>query len=144
LHGSKLKQSLKIIFAQGDNTTDVALDSVVAIPYEKWHLDYIKPKAACVKKDNECLPSTFPLPPSSKKVEFEEDNESMVASDLPPGIVDPDAVLVYLGDSVIDIAGKVPQEGKYVFVVHFYQPDFPGLILLSRKILAKLTMNCRI
>jgi len=112
---------------QGDNTTDVALDSVVAIPYEKWHLDYIKPKAACVKKDNECLPSTFPLPPSSKKVEFEEDNESMVASALPPGIVDPDAVLVYLGDSVIDIAGKVPQEGKYVFVVHFYQPDFPGL-----------------
>jgi len=99
---------------------------VVAIPLDKWHLDYIKPKAACVKKDNECLLATFPLPPSSKRVEFEENNEDLVAKQLPPGIVDAEAELVYLGDSVIDIAGKVPQEGKYVLVVHFYQPDFPG------------------
>ncbi|XP_065337904.1 laminin subunit alpha [Cloeon dipterum] len=115
--------AISIVLKGGNNETNVALDSVVAIPLDRWHMDYIMPRAACVRKDGECLQATFPLPPSSKRVEFEQDPER-IAKELPSGIVDPDATLVYL-DKIIDIAGQVPQEGKYVFIVHFYQPDFP-------------------
>lgn len=60
-------------------------------------------------------------------MEFEDGNEALVATEyLPDGIVDTEAKLVYLGDTMIDVRGQVPQEGPYVFIVHYYQPEYPG------------------
>ncbi|KAG8228153.1 hypothetical protein J437_LFUL002807 [Ladona fulva] len=111
----------------GDETTDAAIESVVAIPYDMWSIDYIEPKSACVKKDGHCIHTTFPIAPDSKKVEFELGNEDQMATALPPGIADNTTGLIFLDhtDAMIDVVGKVPYEGPYVFVVHYYQPDFP-------------------
>lgn len=27
---------------------------------------------------------------------------------------------------MVDVSGKVPRPGTYVFIVHYYQPDYPG------------------
>lgn len=50
-----------------DNSTAV-IQSVVAVPVEDWSLDYIRPKSVCIKKDGECLQTTFPVAPESTKV----------------------------------------------------------------------------
>lgn len=61
------------------------------------------------------------------QVEFEYANELRLAKVL-PGVYDNNTGLVYLDhrDSMIDVSGKVPHPGQYVFVVHYYQPDHPG------------------
>lgn len=53
---------------QGVEDTNVALDSVVAIPYDEWSVDFQQPKPACVRRDGKCLQALFPRPPDSKKV----------------------------------------------------------------------------
>jgi laminin alpha 3/5 len=61
------------------------------------------------------------------QVEFEYGNEQQLAKVL-PGVYDNSTGLVYLDqtDSMIDVSGKVPHPGQYVFVVHYYQPNHPG------------------
>lgn len=61
------------------------------------------------------------------QVEFEYANEPRLVKVL-PGVYDNNTGLVYLDhrDSMIDVSGKVPHPGQYVFVVHYYQPDHPG------------------
>jgi laminin alpha 3/5 len=61
------------------------------------------------------------------QVEFEYGNEQQLAKVL-PGVYDNSTGLVYLDqtDSMIDVNGKVPHPGQYVFVVHYYQPNHPG------------------
>nr|CAD7256718.1 unnamed protein product [Timema shepardi] len=106
--------------------SNIALESVVAIPYEQWSLDYQEPKTACVRKDGKCVQANFLTPPDSKKVEFEQGNEQRVAKVL-PRLFDNSTRVIYLdhNDSMIDITGKVPYPGHYVFVVHYFQPDHP-------------------
>ncbi|XP_046389625.1 laminin subunit alpha [Ischnura elegans] len=112
---------------KGDENSNVAIESIVAIPQDKWSTDYIEPKSACVRKNGVCVPSAFPIAPDSKKVEFELGNEDQMSSRLPAGISDNTTGLIYLShvDAMVDVIGKVPQEGSYVFVTHYYQPEFP-------------------
>lgn len=111
-----------------DPQSSVAVESVVALPLDRWSLDYIDPSPACVKKDGRCIQSLYPTPPDTKKVEFKTGNEARVAATAPRNIYDNGTALLVLdhSDSIVDLAGKVPGPGAYVFVVHFYQPDFPG------------------
>jgi hypothetical protein len=46
----------------------VGIDSLVAIPYDQWSLDYQHPKPACIRKDGKCIQALFLTPPDSKKV----------------------------------------------------------------------------
>lgn len=50
-----------------------------------------------------------------------------MAPELPDGVAN-GTVLVYLNhsDPMVDIVGKLRYAGKYVFVVHYYQPLYPG------------------
>ncbi|PNF21652.1 hypothetical protein B7P43_G11263, partial [Cryptotermes secundus] len=111
---------------KGENNSNVGIESLVAIPYDQWSLDYQQPKPACIRKDGKCIQALFLTPPDSKKVEFEYANELRLAKVL-PGVYDNNTGLVYLDhrDSMIDVSGKVPHPGQYVFVVHYYQPDHP-------------------
>lgn len=113
-----------------DPQSSVAVESVVALPLDRWSLDYIDPSPACVKKDGRCIQSLYPTPPDTKKVEFKTGNEARVATTAPRNIYDNGTALLVLdhSDSIVDLAGKVPGPGAYVFVVHFYQPDFPGKV----------------
>lgn len=115
----------------GERDSNVAIDSIVAIPYDNWSLDYIQPKSVCVRKNGKCVQGMFPGAADAKKVEFETDNEVLVTGIRPAGIYDNATKLVHLknDDEMVDIRTKVPQPGEYVFVVLYYQPDHPGFEL---------------
>lgn len=105
----------------------MGIHSVVAIPYESWSLDYIRPKPVCMSKNGVCVQATFRNPPESKKIQFEQEAEGGIPVQAP--VVNFNTTsYVYLNptEKIIDIKGKVPQPGLYVFVVQYYQPDFPG------------------
>lgn len=111
----------------GEPTSEVAIDSVVAIPYHEWSLDYVKPKSICVRKNGKCVQGLFPGAADAKKIEFETSSGISEAEHLPPGIYDNSTKLIYLGngDAMVDIHAKVAQPGDYIFVVQYYQPDHP-------------------
>ncbi|VVC44657.1 Hypothetical protein CINCED_3A025090 [Cinara cedri] len=122
------KQVTRVILKGGEDLSRVGVESIVALPLDKWSLDYINPNPSCIKKDGKCIQSFYPTPPDTKKVEFKTDNEDRLATVAPKDIYDNSTALVILdhADSIVDLAGKVPGPGAYVFVVHFYQPDFPA------------------
>lgn len=62
------------------------------------------------------------------QIEFEEGNENQLATEMPADIISNTTRLIYLDhkDAMVDVKGKVPVQGYYTFVVHYYQPDFPG------------------
>lgn len=122
------KQVTKVILKGGEDHSRVGIESIVALPLEKWSLDYINPNPSCIKKDGKCIQSFYPNPPDTKKVEFKTGNEGRLATSAPKDIYDNSTALIVLDhdDSIVDLAGKVPGPGAYVFIVHFYQPDFPG------------------
>lgn len=62
-----IKVKFICLLIKGDNA-NVAVESVVAIPEDKWHLDYLKPKQACVKEDGKCVQALFQNPGEAKKV----------------------------------------------------------------------------
>ena len=108
----------------GEPNSNVAIDSIVAIPYSEWSLDYIKPKSACVRLDGKCIQGSFPGAADAKKFEFETETN---LGETPLGIFDKTSKFIYLnGDNtMIDIHAKVPYPGPYIFVVQYYQPDYP-------------------
>ncbi|XP_050541070.1 laminin subunit alpha [Daktulosphaira vitifoliae] len=117
----------KILLKGGQDRGRVGIDSIVAVPLKKWSLDYINPNPSCVKKDGKCIHSLYPTPPDTKKVEFKFGNEARLAQSGPKNVNDNSSalVLVDMQDTTVDLAGKIPNPGPYVFIVHFYQPDFP-------------------
>lgn len=111
----------------GEPTSNVAIDSIVAIPYNQWSLDYVKPKSICVRKNGKCVQGLFPGAADAKKIEFETSSGVLESQHLPPGIYDDATKLIYLltDDNMVDIHAKVPQSGNYIFVIQYYQPDHP-------------------
>ncbi|XP_017881365.1 laminin subunit alpha [Ceratina calcarata] len=111
----------------GEPTSNVAIDSVIAIPYHEWSLDYVKPKSICVRKDGKCVKGQFPGAADAKKIEFETSSTVPEAENRPYGIFDNNTKLIYLDDknTMVDIHAKVVQPGDYTFVVQYYQPDYP-------------------
>ncbi|EGI60824.1 PREDICTED: laminin subunit alpha [Acromyrmex echinatior] len=110
----------------GEPTSNIAIDSIVAIPYHQWSLDYIKPKSVCVRKNGKCIQGLFPDAADAKKIEFEISNNILETETRPSGIYDNATKLIYLSDGdMVDIHAKVSQPGDYIFVVQYYQPDHP-------------------
>ncbi|KAK6627792.1 hypothetical protein RUM44_010271 [Polyplax serrata] len=109
-----------------DNSTAV-IQSVVAVPVEDWSLDYIRPKSVCIKKDGECLQTTFPVAPESTKIEFEQEFPDFVSNQVPSDVFDNNTAMIHLNESepTLDLHGTVPAPGPYVFVVHYFQPNHP-------------------
>jgi len=126
------KPVTKVILKGGKDHSKVGIESIVALPLDKWSLDYINPNPSCVKKDGKCIQSFYPTPPDTKKVEFKTGNEARLSTTAPKDIFDNTTALIILDhkDSIVDLSGKVPAPGAYVFIVQFYQPDFPGNLLL--------------
>lgn len=54
-----------------------------------------------------------------------------MVSELPAGMKEGTS-LVYLNhsDPMVDITGQLNYAGYYVFVVHYYQPYYPGIYLV--------------
>ncbi|VVC86157.1 unnamed protein product [Leptidea sinapis] len=114
-----------VIFLYGEIGTLAGIKSIVAIPESEWHLDYIKPRPYCLRRDKKCVPAVFSAAVDSKKFEIESglggDRETR------PPILDNSTVVVYLSanSEAITLENKVPAPGDYLFVVHYYQPNNP-------------------
>ncbi|KAJ8973563.1 hypothetical protein NQ317_009587 [Molorchus minor] len=106
---------------------NVGIHSIYAIPLEDWSLDYIKPKSVCIRKDGECILSTFRNPPETKKIQFEQDVNGEIGKNKPTFVLTNETTYVWLNPSetFIDLKGKVPHPGYYTFIVQYYQPNFP-------------------
>ena len=64
-------------------------DSVVAIPLEKWNIDYVIPQLLCTTENNRCSPTTFPFPKKSIRV----DGLARPGDPLPQNAIDPRSLL---------------------------------------------------
>ncbi|KAK3091660.1 hypothetical protein FSP39_021617 [Pinctada imbricata] len=122
------------IYIRGDDDVDVAIGSVVAIPYDTWSLGYIRPNIICIRINGICIGSGYSIPVGSIRIDFEDPpNEGMRVKegDLPPNILDSSTGLVRLNGSnpFIEIQGYVRAPGPYVSVVHFYLPTEVGMTM---------------
>ncbi|KAL1517260.1 hypothetical protein ABEB36_001047 [Hypothenemus hampei] len=108
-------------------SANVGVHSIYLIPGDEWSLDYIKPKPECIRKDGECISSSFRNPPETKKIQFEQDLEGELAKNRPPVVFYNNNSFVWLNKAfgTVDLRGKVPEPGYCTFVLHYYQPDFP-------------------
>ncbi|XP_018320894.1 laminin subunit alpha [Agrilus planipennis] len=115
------------VILQGADDANIGVQSIVAIPYDEWSLDYIKPRPVCILKDGNCISSRYPTPPESKKVQFELDADVEGNVTRPVHKISNDSSYIYLepSDNMIDLHAKVPVPGYYSFVVQYYQPDNP-------------------
>ena len=111
---------------RGHDSPETAIDSVVAVPSNQWTLDFVNPKSVCVRRDGSCVAGLYPTASDSTRVEFETGDQDQ-ASNLPEEIFDENAGLVYLDakNPSVEINGKVPSAGYYVFIIHYNQPIHP-------------------
>ncbi|XP_013408769.1 laminin subunit alpha isoform X2 [Lingula anatina] len=109
----------------GDLDTDVAIESVVAIPLDQWNFGYVSPKLKCVRRDGKCIEGAFRAPTGSFKVEV-ENNENPATTNLPPEIIDVDVGLVEIGrrtKPTVRINVRISNPGETVIVVQYYNPS---------------------
>lgn len=168
---------------QGETNTNIAIDSIVAVPYNQWHQDLVQPQRVCTMENGECVQAFYRTPPDTTKVlnytltsmasvvhsgfiplslrallcspniiihhwiakfppfcipnqvEFESNIEGKVAAEGPPGVSNMTS-LVYLNhsDPMVDITGKLRKAGQYVFVIHYFQPHYPGESVVMRAV----------
>ncbi|KFW82196.1 Laminin subunit alpha-3, partial [Phalacrocorax carbo] len=116
------------------------LHKVCIIPAEEFSPEYVDPKVQCIAayKSNHdgsatCIPSVYETPPAALVLDaFKDGKISEVRRDI---LYDPLSASLP-SDSVngitltplqnqITLTGRVPSLGRYVFVVHFYQPTHP-------------------
>lgn len=119
------------VILEGEPNNEVAIKNVVIIPAADWSVDYISPKSVCVRKDGKCIQGIFPEAPEATKVELELNNQIFDQSSTPGGIYDNTTKFIYMDgkEDLYDVPAKVREPGEYVFVVQYYQPEFPEFSL---------------
>uniref|UniRef100_A0A8C3XYJ3 Laminin subunit alpha 3 n=1 Tax=Catharus ustulatus TaxID=91951 RepID=A0A8C3XYJ3_CATUS len=110
------------------SASNFLLHKVCIIPAEEFSLEYVDPKVQCIAayRSNSdgsaaCIPSVFETPPGSLVLDLISPrmfHKSNLFCDLIPEL------FLFL-QSQITLSGRVPHLGRYVFVVHFYQPAHP-------------------
>ncbi|XP_046390071.1 laminin subunit alpha-like [Ischnura elegans] len=113
----------------GDGFLDII--SIVAIPLKKWSLNYIEPKPACIKVNGKCLSAPLDSYTHSKKIHLPSVLRHKKTKTLPYGVSDDRANLIHLDlkDEMVSLKGNSSAPGKYAFIIHYYQPDYPGFDL---------------
>ena len=54
---------MQVKLKSDDDDLNMAIDSIVAIPIERFDLDLVTPKPKCIKRKGVCIPFTFPDAP---------------------------------------------------------------------------------
>ncbi|XP_009708495.1 PREDICTED: laminin subunit alpha-3, partial [Cariama cristata] len=113
------------------------LHKVCIIPAEEFSPEYVDPKVQCIAayrstrdRSATCIPSVYETPPAALVLDAFKDGK---ISEVRRNILDDPLSAPLPSDSVngvtlsplqnqITLSGRVPRLGRYVFVVHFYQP----------------------
>ncbi|XP_058060994.1 laminin subunit alpha [Anopheles bellator] len=106
----------------------VAIKSLTAIPYEDWTTDYIRPNSVCVMQSGKCVQTSYRSAPDSKKIEFEAENETRLAGELPKMLFDSSTKLILLDNRRPEVStySAVQHPNRYVLIIKFFQPDHPS------------------
>ncbi|XP_067833792.1 laminin subunit alpha-3 isoform X2 [Heptranchias perlo] len=120
------------------------LHKVYLIPLKEFCIDYVEPKVHCVATHghvtnrSSCVVSKYEIPLSSVKVKDGQlstaglptqpnlPNDPQTLSQRPPTMLEPaDVILLKSPQNQITFKTRVPNAGKHVVIVHFYQPLYP-------------------
>ncbi|XP_035285907.1 laminin subunit alpha-3-like isoform X2 [Anguilla anguilla] len=148
--GVAVDGSGRVALLQMDHKTDVLLQTstasfllykVYAVPADKFSMEYVDPKELCVSvhgrfsEDSRlCVPPQYEIPPSALVLDAAREGRLSVPSGGrqsrqagPAPLIAPprDGVLLKSPQTEISFSARVPVPGRYVFVVHFRQPELP-------------------
>ncbi|XP_056188731.1 laminin subunit alpha-3 [Falco biarmicus] len=116
------------------------LHKVCIVSAEEFSPEYVDPKVQCIAaykstRDGSatCIPSVYETPPAALVLDAFKDGK---ISEVPRNILYDPLSVPLPSDSIngvtltplqnqITLSGRVPHLGRYVFVVHFYQPAYP-------------------
>ncbi|XP_048488928.1 laminin subunit alpha [Plutella xylostella] len=131
-----------VVYLDGEPDTLVGIKSIVAVPEAEWQVDYMTGRAACLRRDGQCVPAVFSGAVDSKKLEA----ESGVGGDrlTRPPILDNSTVVVQVTPAApLALEGRVPAPQDYVLLLHYYQPHHPETTLLVNVTTADGTYTAR-
>ncbi|XP_022314761.2 laminin subunit alpha-like [Crassostrea virginica] len=115
------------IRVSGEEDVDVAIGSVVAIPYDEWSLGYIRPSIICIRINGICVVSGYTIPSSGLRIDFEEPpNSNLIATVLPNHIRETGLIQLNSTNRWVELSGTIKNPGQYVMLVHFYMPTEAG------------------
>ncbi|KAJ7338748.1 hypothetical protein JRQ81_012650, partial [Phrynocephalus forsythii] len=121
---------------------DFLLHKVCIIPVENFSLEYVEPQLYCIATHGyladssaSCIPSQYEIPPFAMVLDAVRDEK---VADVPRNVAyhnlqNPSSLPAQITNGVtltssqnqITLSGRVRRLGRYVFVVHFYQPENP-------------------
>uniref|UniRef100_A0A803T5R5 Laminin subunit alpha 3 n=1 Tax=Anolis carolinensis TaxID=28377 RepID=A0A803T5R5_ANOCA len=86
------------------------LNKICIIPVEDFSLEYVKPQLHCIatygqSSSASCIPSQYETPPLTVVLDALRDGN--------------------IKENQITLRGRVIHLGRYVFIIHFYQPESP-------------------
>ncbi|XP_064363379.1 laminin subunit alpha-3 isoform X2 [Dromaius novaehollandiae] len=129
------------------SSVNFLLHKVCIISAEEFSLEYTEPKVHCIAayqsthdRSATCIPSVYETPPVAlvldafKDGKISEVQRSILYDPLSaPLPSDPiNGVTLTPLQNQITLSGRVPHLGRYVFVVHFYQPAHPAFSVQVR------------
>ncbi|XP_038622372.1 laminin subunit alpha-3 [Tachyglossus aculeatus] len=109
------------------------LHKICFVPAEEFSTEYVKPSVHCVasyrpfvNQSVSCIPSAHHTPPGTLLLEARRGGDRpLTPQELPPSAQPILGATLKSPQSQMTLRGRVPRLGRYVFVVHFYQPDHP-------------------
>ncbi|XP_078071724.1 laminin subunit alpha-3 [Mustelus asterias] len=132
------------LLLQGTSVS-VLLHKVYLIPFKEFCIEHVEPKVHCIATHgpitnrSSCVASKYEIPVSSVKVKDGQlstasipsqpslSNDPQLLSHRPPTMVEPgDIILLKSPQNQIIFKTRVPDMGKHVVLVHFYQPLYPS------------------
>ncbi|XP_054841846.1 laminin subunit alpha-3 [Eublepharis macularius] len=134
------------------SSIDFLLHKICIIPVEVFSLEYVEPKVHCIAaygptpdSSVSCIPSQDETPPDALVLDAQRDGKIIkVESNIlnPQDSTSSPLLSSHLAKGVtltssqnqVTLSGKVTHLGRYVFIIHFYQPEtstFPVPVIVN-------------
>ncbi|XP_062386045.1 laminin subunit alpha-3-like isoform X2 [Sardina pilchardus] len=143
---AKLQMAHRTELLLQTSTASFLLHKVYVVPVEEFSMEYVDPKLLCVSEHGRftddctvCVQSQFPSVPSAVLL----DPTHQAPSPRPSGPRG-EGVLLKSPQTEVTVSGRVPDPGRYVFVVHTRQPEhtaFPVEVLINAGTMWKGWLN---
>ncbi|KAJ8032912.1 Laminin subunit alpha [Holothuria leucospilota] len=122
------QEQLSVVLTQIGQPFFLAVSAIIAIPVSEFSYEFITPALECIRTSSgQCLGSTYPIPPGSTLTDlFDNDPDAPT----PPNFNNPSTTFKYIstpdGPTTVVVEINLPSPGRYVYVIHYYQPYSAG------------------
>ncbi|XP_077634366.1 laminin subunit alpha-3 isoform X1 [Crocuta crocuta] len=108
------------------------LHQICIIPIEEFSTEYLKPQVKCiasygqyVNQSASCVSLVLKTPPTALILDVPSGESSLLLPQDPSPSADVTGVTLKAPQNQVTLRGLVPHLGRYVIVIHFYQPAHP-------------------